>query len=160
MVAAVHWALSSFRSGRKQLPRPDVFFDFDWLDPAGMPRRCPDLKWIQATSAGIGAFMQRTGLDRSGFVVTTAGGIHAVPLAEFALTGVLYFVKGLPVLSRWQAEHHWERYTTRQLSGLRVLVVGLGGIGPPRGDRVAGLGVEVWGLSAPVSAVSCPSSTA
>jgi phosphoglycerate dehydrogenase-like enzyme len=124
----------------------DVFFDFDWLDPAGMPRRCPDLKWIQATSAGIGAFMQRTGLDRSGFVVTTAGGIHAVPLAEFALTGVLYFVKGLPVLGRWQAEHHWERYTTRQLSGLRVLVVGLGGIGRRVAAVFAGLGVEVWGL--------------
>ena len=126
--------------------RADVFFDFDWLDPAGMPRRCPDLKWIQATSAGIGAFMQRTGLDRSGFVVTTAGGIHAVPLAEFALTGVLYFVKGLPVLGRWQGEHHWERYTTRQLSGLRVLVVGLGGIGRRVAGVFAGLSVEVWGL--------------
>jgi phosphoglycerate dehydrogenase-like enzyme len=124
----------------------DVFFDFDWFDPAGMPGRCPDLKWIQATSAGIGAFMQRTGLDRSGFVVTTAGGIHAVPLAEFALMGVLYFVKGLPVLGRWQAEHHWERYTTCQLSGLRVLIVGLGGVGRRVATVFAGLGVEVWGL--------------
>ena len=124
----------------------DVFFDFDWLDPASMPTRCPDLKWIQATSAGIGAFMQRTGLDRSGLVVTTASGIHAVPLAEFALTGVLYFVKGLPVLGRWQHDHHWERYTTRQLAGLRALVVGLGGIGRRVAALFAGLGVEVWGL--------------
>jgi phosphoglycerate dehydrogenase-like enzyme len=124
----------------------EVFFDFDWRDPSGMPKRCPELKWIQATSAGIGAFMQRTGLDRSGFVVTTAGGIHAVPLAEFALTGVLHFVKGLPVLGRWQREHHWERYTTRQLAGLRVLVVGLGGIGRRVAAVFAGLGTEVWGL--------------
>ena len=35
--------------------------------------------------------MQRTGLDKSGLTVTTAGGIHSVPLAEFALTGALYF---------------------------------------------------------------------
>ena len=134
------------RRWEETVAQADIFFDFDWLDPAGMPSRCPDLKWIQATSAGIGAFMRRTGLDRSGFVVTTAGGIHAVPLAEFALTGVLHFVKGLPVLQRWQHDHHWERYTTRQLAGLRVLVVGLGGIGRRVATVFAGLGVEVWGL--------------
>ena len=40
----------------------DIFFDFDWLEPAGMAARSPRLRWIQATSAGIGGFMQRTGL--------------------------------------------------------------------------------------------------
>ena len=106
--------------------RADVFFDFDWLDPAAMPQRAPGLRWIQATSAGIGGFMQRTGLDRSSIAVTTAAGIHAVPLAEFALTGVLHFVKGVPELRNRQGDRHWERYTTRQLAGQRLLVVGLG----------------------------------
>ena len=52
----------------------DVFFDFDWLDPAGMADLAKNgrLRWVQATSAGIGAFMQRTGLDRSGLTATTA----------------------------------------------------------------------------------------
>jgi glyoxylate/hydroxypyruvate reductase A len=124
----------------------DVYFDFDWFEPAGMAARNPRLRWIQATSAGIGSFMQRTGLDRSGLQVTTASGIHAVPLAEFALTGVLHFVKGLPQLSKWQRAHHWERYTTRQLAGLRALVVGLGGVGRRVASSLAGLGVDVWGL--------------
>src|SRR6202044_2111517 len=41
----------------------DVFFDFDWLDPAGMADLAKNgrLRWVQATSAGIGGFMQRTG---------------------------------------------------------------------------------------------------
>jgi glyoxylate/hydroxypyruvate reductase A len=124
----------------------DVYFDFDWLDPAGMARRSPGLRWIQATSAGIGAFMQRTGLDGSGLLVTTAGGIHAVPLAEFAVMGALHFVKGVPELARRQHARHWERYTTRQLSGQRALVVGLGGIGRQVAASFAALGVEVWGL--------------
>ena len=124
----------------------EVYFDFDWLDPGQMPERSPKLRWIQATSAGIGGFMQRTGLDGAGLEVTTAAGVHAVPLAEFALTGALYFVKGLPELRRRQQARHWERYTTRQLAGLRALVVGLGGIGRQVAATFAALGVEVWGL--------------
>jgi glyoxylate/hydroxypyruvate reductase A len=124
----------------------DVFFDFDWLDPGSLPQRAPGLRWIQATSAGIGGFMQRTGLDGSGLTVTTAAGIHAVPLAEFALTGALHFVKGIPELRNRQQARHWQRYTTRQLAGQRVLVVGLGGIGRKVAQSFAALGVEVWGL--------------
>jgi glyoxylate/hydroxypyruvate reductase A len=131
---------------RSLTAQADVFFDFDWLDPAGMAGRAPRLRWIQATSAGIGGFMARTGLDRSGLAVTTAGGIHAVPLAEFALAGALYFVKGVPDLRRRQQARHWERYTTRQLAGQRALVVGLGGIGRRVAAAFAALGVQVWGL--------------
>ena len=41
----------------------EVYFDFDWLDAAGMAGHSQGLRWIQATSAGIGGFMQRTGLE-------------------------------------------------------------------------------------------------
>lgn len=111
------------------LARADVSFDFDWQAPAQLPRRSPNLRWVQATSAGIGGFMHRTGLDQASLVATTAAGIHALPLAEFALAGALYFAKGLPALRTWQRAHHWERYTTTLLAGRRVTVVGLGGIG-------------------------------
>jgi phosphoglycerate dehydrogenase-like enzyme len=124
----------------------DIFFDFDWLDPAGMASHSKRLRWIQATSAGIGAFMQRAGLDRAGITVTTAGGIHALPLAEFALMGALHFVKGVPDLRQRQQAGHWERYTTRQLAGQRALVVGLGGMGRQVVATFAALGVEVIGL--------------
>jgi glyoxylate/hydroxypyruvate reductase len=124
----------------------DVFFDFDWYEPATMPERCPRLRWIQATSAGIGGFMQRTGLDASSLNVTTAAGIHAVPLAEFAVTGALHFVKGIPMLRQRQSSRHWEYYTTRQLAGLTTLVVGLGGIGRKVAQSFTALGVDVWGL--------------
>lgn len=111
------------------LARAEVSFDFDWQDPASLPRRAPKLRWIQATSAGIGAFVQHTGLDRSGITITTAAGVHAVPLAEFALTGALHFVKGVPKLQRDQRDRRWDRTTTGQLSGRRVTVVGVGGMG-------------------------------
>jgi phosphoglycerate dehydrogenase-like enzyme len=149
----------------------DVYFDFDWLDPAAMPARSRRLRWIQATSAGIGGFMQRTGLDSSvangspgtgtgpGLTVTTAGGIHAVPLAEFAVMGALHFVKGVPQLKQRQRARHWERYTTRQLAGQRALVVGLGGMGRQVAASFAALGVEVWGLGRAGASYDVPALT-
>lgn len=125
----------------------DVCFDFDWHDPETLPRRCPRLRFVQATSAGIGEFMTCTGLDRAQFAVSTAAGIHAVPLAEFAVMGALYFVKELPRLGAWKAERHWERYATRRLAGRRALVIGLGGVGRETVRQLAALGVEVWGLA-------------
>ena len=127
----------------------DVFFDFDWNEPASMPERAPNLKWIQVTSAGIGSFMQRTKLDQSSLSVTTAGGIHAAPLAEFALIGALYFVKGIPHLMERQREHHWQRYTSRQLKGMRALVVGFGDVGREVVRQFTALGVQVTGLGRP-----------
>ncbi|HEX5195261.1 MAG TPA: D-2-hydroxyacid dehydrogenase [Solirubrobacteraceae bacterium] len=125
----------------------DVCFDFDWHDPATLPRRCPRLRFVQATSAGIGEFMTCTGLDRAQFAVSTAAGIHAVPLAEFAVMGALYFVKELPRLGTWKAERHWERYATNRLAGRRALVIGLGGVGRETVRQLAALGMEVWGLA-------------
>lgn len=124
----------------------EVLFDFDWHDPASLPRRCPRLRWIQATSAGVGGFMARTGLAESGIEVTTAAGVHAVPLAEFAVMGALYFVKGMPDLIRRKTARHWERYATHRLAGRRVLVVGVGSIGRRVATSFAALDVEVTGL--------------
>jgi glyoxylate/hydroxypyruvate reductase A len=124
----------------------DVFFDFDWFQPSAMAERAVNLRWVQATSAGIGAVMRRTGLDQSRLLVTTAAGIHVAPLAEFALMGALHFVKGVPTLQTGQREHHWERYTTRQLKGQQALVVGLGHIGREIVRDFSALGVEVVGL--------------
>src|SRR5579875_423479 len=101
----------------------DVSFDFDWLDPARMPENCPRLRWVQATSAGVGAFMERAGLADSQLVVTTAAGVHGVPLAEFTLLGLLYFAKKMPTLASWKAARHWQRHASGEFAGTRVLVV-------------------------------------
>ena len=125
----------------------DVSFDFDWLDPAGMAANCPRLRWVQASSSGIGQFIERSGLGASDITFTTAAGVHAIPLAEFALTGVLYFVKELPNLARRQSTRSWERYTTRQLAGRRVTVVGLGQVGRKTCELFTALGAEVVGVA-------------
>ena len=125
----------------------EVMFGFDWYEPAGLPHRCPDLRLIQATFAGVGDFIKRTGLDRSTIEIASAAGIHAVPLAEFALMGALYFVKRVGRLNAFKAERRWQRHATQVLAGRRALVVGLGAIGRQVASTFDALGVEVWGLS-------------
>jgi glyoxylate/hydroxypyruvate reductase len=123
----------------------DVSFDFDWQAPAEMARNCPRLRWVQGTSAGIGGFLERTGLARSSLVFTTASGVHGTPLAEFTLLGLLHFAKGGPELARWQQERHWERHAGRQVAGSRALLVGLGGVGRAVARLLAAAGVQVVG---------------
>ncbi|HET7326367.1 MAG TPA: D-2-hydroxyacid dehydrogenase [Nocardioidaceae bacterium] len=128
------------------LRRAEICFDFDWWQPGALLEHCPKLRWVQATSAGIGGFVQRHGLDRGGVVFTTAAGTHAIPLAEFAVTGALFVVKGLPELLERKRRHHWERYTTESLAGRRVTVIGLGAIGRTVARTFGALGCSVTGV--------------
>ena len=132
---------------RSLLADADVLFDFDWLDPAAMRSNAPRLRWVQATSAGIGEFVHEAGLETSGIMFTTAAGVHAVPLSEFAILGLLYFTKNVPWLKEEQARHHWQRYTVEQLAGKRALVIGLGHVGRQVALACAHMGLEVFGMS-------------
>jgi glyoxylate/hydroxypyruvate reductase A len=134
---------------RDLLGRAEICFDFDWWQPGQLLDNCPKLRWVQATSAGIGGFVRRYGLDRADLVFTTAAGTHAVPLAEFALTGALYLIKGVPELLDRQRRHNWSRYTTRPLHGKHVTVVGLGRIGRHVATTFAALGTHVVGVGRP-----------
>jgi len=128
------------------LARADILFDFDKNDAAGMPANAPRLKWVQATSAGIGEYLVKTGLSGSRIAFTTAAGVHARSLTEFAMLGLLYFFRGMPHLNAIKQAHHWERYTVRGLEGARLLVVGLGSVGREVARQAAFGGVEVLGL--------------
>ncbi len=131
---------------RSMLAEADVSFDFDWFEPAELRANAPRLRWVQATSSGIGQFVAKTDLPTDQLVLTTAAGVHSVPLAEFALMGVLHFVKDVPLLTRVAAARRWARYTTSQLAGRRVLVVGLGHVGRRVVETFHALGTEVVGV--------------
>lgn len=137
----------------------DVSFDFDWQDPAQMPGNCPRLRWVQGTSAGLGGFVQRTGLADSGLVITTAAGVHGTPLAEYVLLGLLHFAKDMPTLAARQAQRRWDQHDGGQLAGRRVLLVGLGGIGRQVARVLAAVGVEVCGAGRPGHSYDVPGVT-
>lgn len=154
----VHPTLAPAQERRwlQMLASADVAFDFDWRDPARLLTNAPLLQWVQATSAGIGGFVKRYGLDSGEIALTTAAGTHAAPLAEFAVAGVLHFVKDVPQLLARQREHHWERHVSGQLAGRRATVVGLGSIGRKVATVLDTLGAHVTGVGRPGSTYHLP----
>lgn len=107
----------------------EILFDFGPLELTSDLASRPNLRWIQGTSAGVGRLVERVGLLESDVVVTTASGVHARPLAEFALLAMLMFGKNTMHLMRQQREHRWERHADEEIRGKVVCVVGLGKIG-------------------------------
>lgn len=128
---------------RALLAEAEVMFDFDSTHPAEFPDLAPNLRWIQATSAGIGQMLLRTGLIHRPIVFTTASGIHATPLAEFVILALLFFAKDVPRLVRDQAARRWERYCGRELRGSTVGIIGLGRVGREIARSCRALGMRV-----------------
>ena len=129
----------------ENLGRADILFDFDRSDPANLPANAPRLRWVQATSSGIGEYLKRTGLNRSDILFTTAAGVHARPLAEFTMLGLLYFFRDVPQLEAMKRARYWERYTVEGIDGKRVLIVGMGAVGREVARQCASFGMEVLG---------------
>lgn len=131
---------------RAHVGRAEVMFDFDWESDDRLAERAPNLRWVQATSSGIGPLVKRLGLAGSPIRVSNAAGIHAHALAEFVMLAALHFTKEVPRLERWKAEHHWEKYCALELAGTRLLVVGLGKVGQRVAELASAFGIEVVGI--------------
>lgn len=119
--AAARWA--------GYLREAEVLFDFDYTDIASLPERAPCVRWVQASSAGIGQFVRRYDLGRMNAVFTTASGVHARPLAEFVLMVMLERVKRVELARHQQRQHLWQRFATGELSRQTLAIVGYGRIG-------------------------------
>jgi glyoxylate/hydroxypyruvate reductase len=128
---------------RGYLREADVMFDFDYTNLDHLADLIPNVKWIQATSAGIGPMLVRTGLIHTPITFTTASGIHGVPLAEFVVMALLWFAKGGPGMARDQAARRWQRTCGRELRGSTVGIVGLGGVGREVARTCRALGLRV-----------------
>jgi phosphoglycerate dehydrogenase-like enzyme len=114
---------------QRLLAQADILFDFDHSHIQDLPRLAPKLKWIQATSAGIGQFVKKNGYDQTGWIFTTASGVHARPLAEFVIQSMLFFARDFEYLQREKAARHWARNCTTELADKTLAIIGLGKIG-------------------------------
>jgi phosphoglycerate dehydrogenase-like enzyme len=127
------------------LQRATILWDF----PAGPVNRggglslAPHVRWVQTTSSGVGPMVRDFGLSESDVIVTTARGVHARPLAEFAMMALLTYAKRYPFLKQEQMAHRWERYCGTSLAGQTLLVVGAGKVGAEVGRLAKAFGMTV-----------------
>ncbi|HVQ32297.1 MAG TPA: D-2-hydroxyacid dehydrogenase [Vicinamibacteria bacterium] len=138
---------------RALLARADVLFDFDYTNDAELPELCPRVRWIQATSAGIGAFVKRRRYDERmpRTIFTTASGVHARPLAEFCALAMLAFSRGLFIMLEAQRLRHWERFAGTDLLGKTVVIYGHGSIGEEVARVSRSFGMQTIGVKRSVA---------
>lgn len=128
------------------LERAEILFDFDYYHMSNFTGRIRNARWIQASSAGVGRFVRRHGLDVAGApTITTAAGVHARPLAEFVLWAMLGAAKNYPLARRQQRERLWSRFHNDDLEGKTLAIVGLGAIGREVARFAKTLGMRVTG---------------
>jgi phosphoglycerate dehydrogenase-like enzyme len=112
-------------------------------------RRAPNLEWVQARNAGageqLGAALEIARDEVARVTVTTSSGVHAGPLAEFAILGMLYFAKEVPRLLTDQRNRHWPAGQTPvgELRGRTLLLVGVGAIGTETARLASAFGMHV-----------------
>lgn len=95
--------------------------------------RVPRLRWVQLHSAGINHLYAHP-IWQSNVCVTTASGIHAVPIGEFVFALLLALARKLPLMTRLQARVEWPRdkwnlFLGTELRGKTLGIVGYGSIG-------------------------------
>lgn len=101
------------------------------------------LKFIQLTSAGL----DRVPLDEikeRNIALFNARGVYSVPMAEFALAGVLNLYKHLNTFFESQKAHLWQKdRNLRELCGETVAIVGCGSAGTECAKRFSAFGTRV-----------------
>ncbi|HEY2377563.1 MAG TPA: D-2-hydroxyacid dehydrogenase [Gemmatimonadaceae bacterium] len=134
----------------REIPKADVYLGF------GIPRplylAAKRLRWVHSAAAGVGNALYPEMLDGD-VVLTNSAGVHAIPIAEYIVAGVLYFFRGLDIAVKQQRHGEWdkapfvgEQSPLREIGHACVLVVGTGGIGSEAARRLTALGANCVGV--------------
>lgn len=106
-----------------------------------------NLKYIQLTSAGF----DRVPMDyvkEHGIEIHNARGVYSVPMAEFAVAGVLELYKKMRFFHENQKKHNWEKHRgLLELFGKTVVIVGCGDVGTECAKRFRAFGCAVVGVN-------------
>ena len=129
---------------------PDVWAEVEVLFTSNvLPDKtmAPNLRWVQANSAGVDSLLDNPLFETRDVMLTTASGIHAVIMAEYALGMMLAFSHRILTMVAHQAEHDWPRkkeaFEARSLRGTTLGVVGYGSIGRELARMAQAMGMNV-----------------
>lgn len=105
-----------------------------------------NLRYIQLTSAGF----DRVDMDyvkSHGIEIHNARGVYSIPMAEFALCGVLQLYKQAAFFRENQCNHLWEKHRgLLELAGKKVLIVGCGSVGNECAKRFKAFDCSITGV--------------
>ena len=137
-----------------QFEKDELPCDYEWVEGVvcnGLFLSHPiekfkNLRYIQLTSAGF----DRVPMDyikEHNIEIRNARGVYSIPMAEFAIAGVLTLYKKMRFFTENQKGRRWEKHRgLLELSGKTVVIVGCGSVGTECAKRFRAFGCEVIGV--------------
>ena len=127
----------------------EIYLGFGIPRPLFMAARV--LRWVHSAAAGVGSALYPE-MVASDVVLTNSAGVHAIPIAEYVVAGVLFFMRGFDLARDQQQRHEWNKQPfvaedspLREIGEARVLIIGAGGIGTETAKRFAAFGAHCTG---------------
>lgn len=127
--------------------------------------QAPTLKWFQQWSAGADWLLEHPEVQKLDFILTSASGVHAIPISEHIFAFLLAFARNLPQAWQAQREHVWMEekpqnqektaaddittYSRRdvfEVAGKTLLLIGIGEIGERTVQIARALEMGIIGL--------------
>lgn len=120
---------------------------FGWCDSKLLESNA-NLKWIQLDSVGYGQYQNVKWNDSKDHPkVTNLRLLFADFVAETAIAGLLAYIRGVPSLVQLKQERTWNQLGVRKqistLTGKKVLIAGMGGIGQAVKSRLSNFKCEI-----------------
>ncbi len=113
----------------------------------------PRLRWVQLHSAGMDHIADHPIMQAKQIQITTASGVHATQMAEFALAMMLAFTYKLPTLFDLKSRAEWrtkrqdapdeDLFQPTELRGQTLGIVGYGSVGRELARISCGMGMVV-----------------
>lgn len=104
------------------------------------------LKYIQLTSAGFDR-VDMNYVKAHNIEIHNARGVYSIPMAEFAVCGVLQLYKQAAFFRENQKQHLWEKHRgLLELAGKNVLIVGCGSVGNECAKRFKAFDCTITGV--------------
>ena len=118
----------------------------NWLFVHHQIEKFRNLKYIQLLSAGLDRVPVEY-IKEHGIILNNARGVYSIPMAEFAVSGVLQLIKHAPIFFEQKKSRKWDKQRDlTELSGKKVLIIGAGSVGTETAKRFSAFTDEVYGV--------------
>ncbi len=112
--------------------------------PASFLKRMPRLRWVQAVTAGVDAWLASPDL-RNDVTLCCARGTHRVSMPENILGAIFHLTKPYMQIALDQRDSRWTKRLSVPLAGKTLGILGLGAIGQELARKAAALEMRVIG---------------